>query len=356
MAVVLVVIVLIARAVQTDEWAITPGQSRPVGPLISIGNHRSIDRRSIYMTDVYLTQLSAWQLFVDWVHPEHVELLNTTELTGGSTPVSQLTDQAYLEMYDSQAAAKVAALRALGYRVVGTPSGARVFGVLTHAPALGILQVGDDITRADGKPVSSSCGLIRALHGVQPGSVVDLRVSPARISSTGTFRFGRPKVVAVRSTAVPAGLSDPGCGAPTAWLGIQIEDAVDWRYPLPINIDTSDIGGPSAGLAMTLGIIDELSSRAITGTLRVAATGTMSPDGAVGDVGGVAEKTIAVERAGATVFFVPVQERKVAQNAASGSLRVFAVSSLAQALTDLRRLGGAAPMPIGGTAVSHATS
>ena len=67
-----------------------------------------------------------------------------------------------------------------------------------------------------------------------------------------------------------------------------------------MTVHTQNIGGPSAGLAMTLGIIDKLSSGRLTGHRIIAATGTIDQNGNVGDVGGVAEKTIAVERAGAT--------------------------------------------------------
>ena len=60
--------------------------------------------------------------------------------------------------------------------------------------------------------------------------------------------------------------------------------------------------------------------------------GTIAPDGAVGDVGGVPQKTIAVERAGATVFFVPPQEYKAALSKDTSQLHVYAVSTLDQAL------------------------
>ena len=109
----------------------------------------------------------------------------------------------------------------------------------------------------------------------------------------------------------PKGLVDTGCGAPfkpTAYLGIDPQTQQDWHFPVKVTVHTQDIGGPSAGLAMTLGIIDKLSSGRLTGNRIVAATGTIDQNGNVGDVGGVAEKTIAVERAGATVFFVPSVE------------------------------------------------
>jgi PDZ domain-containing protein len=94
---------------------------------------------------------------------------------------------------------------------------------------------------------------------------------------------------------------------------------------------------------MTLGIIDKLSGGRLTGRRIVAATGTIDPQGDVGDVGGVPQKTIAVERAGATVFFVPPQEYKAAMSKDIPQLHVYAVSTLDQALRILERLGGTAP-------------
>ncbi len=108
-------------------------------------------------------------------------------------------------------------------------------------------------------------------------------------------------------------------------------------------MNTADIGGPSAGLAMALGIMDKLSGGHLTGNRIVAATGTIDPAGNVGDVGGVAEKTIAVERAGATVFFVPPQELAAAKSKDTSQLHVYAVSTLDQALRILKSLGGTLP-------------
>ena len=146
----------------------------------------------------------------------------------------------------------------------------------------------------------------------------------------------------------PKGLVDTGCGAPTkptAYLGIVPRRArnMDWHFPVKVTVHTQNIGGPSAGLAMTLGIIDKLSSGRLTGDRIVAATGTIDQHGNVGDVGGVAEKTIAVEGAGATVFFVPAVELKTAESKASPQLHVYAVSNLDQVLRILKRLGGNVP-------------
>ena len=109
---------------------------------------------------------------------------------------------------------------------------------------------------------------------------------------------------------------------------------------------------------MTLGVMDTLSSVSVTGATKVAATGTISPDGQVGAVGGVPEKTIAVENAGATVFIVPLQGGNYAQavKAASPSLHVVGVRTLDQALAAIERYGGHQPVPITDPSSGGATS
>jgi PDZ domain-containing protein len=127
------------------------------------------------------------------------------------------------------------------------------------------------------------------------------------------------------------------------YLGVSLETQQAWHFPVNVRVRIPDVGGPSAGLSMTLGIIDKLSGGHLTGNRVVAATGTIDPEGDVGDVGGVAQKTIAVERAGATVFFVPPQEYQAAMSKDTPQLHVYAVSSLDQALRILKRLGGTVP-------------
>ena len=126
-------------------------------------------------------------------------------------------------------------------------------------------------------------------------------------------------------------------------LGIDSEDQVDYTYPFPVKIDVTNIGGPSAGLAMTLGVIDALTNGSVTGGHTVAATGTIDAQGDVGDVGGVAQKTVAVENAGATIFLVPPQEYKAALSKVRPGLHVYAVSTLDQALAVLEAHGGKVP-------------
>ena len=80
----------------------------------------------------------------------------------------------------------------------------------------------------------------------------------------------------------------------------------DEQLPFEVDIDTGRVGGPSAGLAFTLAIIDVLSEGELTNGLSIVATGTIDRDGNVGPVGGIHQKTVAAEQAGADVFLVPL--------------------------------------------------
>jgi PDZ domain-containing protein len=123
-------------------------------------------------------------------------------------------------------------------------------------------------------------------------------------------------------------------------MGVQLMTHAQYQLPFPITINSEGIGGPSAGLAYTLGIIQALTPDNLTGGKKVSATGTIDPAGHVGDVGGVAQKTVAVRNSGATLFLVPPPEYKAAVQHAGSHLRVVAVSSLDQALAALGNNGG----------------
>jgi len=180
-----------------------------------------------------------------------------------------------------------------------------------------------------------------------PGRPVALKVEHAHITADGTITYARPQLVESPTSAVPPNAGTTGCAgheSATVWLGIGLENAFQWHFPVSVSINTANIGGPSAGLAMTLGIMDSLSKTSITGDLKIAATGEIDPNGNVFAVGGLPQKTIAVENAGATVFLVPPGSNYTdARSAASGGLKVIKVATLQQALAAIERLSGAAP-------------
>lgn len=349
-AIVLLVLVVVASRIDLNYYAITPGHAQPVGPLVKVppGRAHRIDG-PILLTDVYETRVSLLDYLPDKLDGD-AQVLPSSEVLGPYTPPGQLTAEGYLEMSQAQAAAKAAAFTRLGYHVPERDVGTLIFGVVPGSPASAVLKVGQIVTAVDGTPTPGVCAFVGALDDFGPGHTVRLSVEQSTVTTQAVLKPGRTVVESLRLARRPASVgpaTPTGCpGAPKAsngFLGVQIETQQDFTYPFPVSVDTSDIGGPSAGLAMTLSIIDKLSNGHVTGGRTVAATGTIDAQGVVGAVGGVAEKTIAVERAGATVFLVPPLEYATAQSKDIPSLHIYKVSTLDQALSILRGLGGHVP-------------
>ncbi|MCX4685766.1 hypothetical protein OG401_15870 [Kitasatospora purpeofusca] len=133
--------------------------------------------------------------------------------------------------------------------------------------------------------------------------------------------------------------------ATTAALGyLQLSPA-----QVKVKVDLGDIGGPSAGQMLALGIVDKLRGDGqggdLTGGLTVAGTGTIDDQGVIGPVGGVPLKTQAASRDGATVFLVPKDECSDAKVNLPAGLRLVPVGTLGESVSALEalRTGGAVP-------------
>ena len=335
----------------TGQYAITPGDATSVTPLVSVrGVSTNPHPDTIMLTDVYLTALNGWQ-WITMHFSSHVQFLPGSALVPPGVSTSELNNQGYLEMRDAKLAAEVEAFRTLGWSVGATPAGTIVNGVVTHSPASKAgLVVGDNVVGFDHRPVRTSCQLVRDVHLIAPGTAVRLLVRRVSFSSAGVLSWRRATEITLMTGRPLNGAAVGGCagvsGPDHSWLGVSLEDNFRYALPARVSIDTASIGGPSAGLAMTLALINDLSHGSLTGHHIIAATGTMSVGGAVGDVGGVAEKTVAVQRAGARYFIVPQVEVATARTAASPGLTVLGVTTLHQALADLRAIGGVVPRPL----------
>ncbi|MHA6760315.1 S16 family serine protease [Streptacidiphilus sp. PAMC 29251] len=114
-----------------------------------------------------------------------------------------------------------------------------------------------------------------------------------------------------------------------------------------VSISLADVGGPSAGLMFTLGIIDELAGNGsgqtgaagdLTNGATIAGTGEIDASGRVSQVGGVALKTKAARRDGATVFLLPRAECGAGRSGLPAGLRLIPVDTLDQAVKALATL------------------
>ena len=326
------VAVIVASRVDLNYYAVQPGTAVSVQRFITVppGKGHPV-KHPVLLTDVEIGRVTALSyLFYKLQSDTTFDPLES--ITGG-TPPSEYSAQGDLEMSQAEAAAKTAALLRLGYQVTATPAGAVVFATYPASPAWGLLKVGDVITAVDGTPISNKTDFQSMLHSHHSGQTVSLSVRK------GGAGAAKPVSVTLKTTVV-----DLGAGEKVKVdLGVQVEDQVDYTYPFAVTIAVANIGGPSAGLAMTLGVIDELSGGSLTGGKTVAATGTIDAQGAVGDVGGVPQKTVAVENAGASIFLVPPQEYQAAKSKDRPGLQIYPVATLDQALAVLAAHGGTVP-------------
>jgi PDZ domain-containing protein len=299
------------------------------GPLITIkGTPTAQPSGKIYLVTVGEyggpgKNLSAAEVLTGWWNKTDA-VLPTNLLYPPSETSSQVQQQDTFAMQDSQQQAKVAALRYLGRPL--TP-GVDVAQVQSDSAATGKLKVEDVLVGVDGTSVPNVDALLALLKQHKVGDTITLHVN----------RSGQ-------SLDVPVTLQPPRPGSSTPSIGIGVNDS--YAIPFEIDIDLNDVGGPSAGMAFALGIIDKLTDGNLTGGKTVAGTGTIDADGNVGAIGGVQQKMAAARKAGAGVFLLPKANCGEAVPATPHGLRLVPVTTLSGAVSALKAIrAGAGDMP-----------
>jgi PDZ domain-containing protein len=248
-----------------------------------------------------------WQAVSSWfdktqtVYPHQLECPPDQS----AASVQQQNEQ---QMSQSQSDAVTAALFQLG--ATPTSQHVSVGAVMSGTPAAKQLQPADVITAVSGTPVSTVAQLRAALATHAVGVPIQLTITRADKSRTVTI------------TTVAGADNKPV-------LGIQADRVATFPgVHVSIGIDPAIVGGPSAGTALALGIIDKLTPGGLTGGRTIAGTGTVDGYGVVGPIGGIQQKIAAAVRAGATVFFAPASECSDAKGAAPSSLTLIKVDTL----------------------------
>ncbi len=316
--------------VPSGEYLLLPDEAKPVEPLVAIESEdegegegeATVDPADsgIYMVDILVRKANLLERLFPGLH-EGATLVPADVLNPVGVSEQQRRQSSRLDMTRSQQIAATVALRALGYEVDAVPVGAEISLVLPDSPAARAeLQPGDVIVRARDRDVRTPQDLRDALADLEPGAEVTLTVE-------------REGETTVHTVATEAAEDDPD----RAVIGVLVQQAADIDLPVEIEIDAGSIGGPSAGLAFALHIVDELGSDVDRGRT-VVATGEILLDGSIGAIGGIRQKVIGARRAEADVFVVPGDNAEEARKYADG-LRVVPVETFAEALSAL----GAAP-------------
>ncbi len=215
---------------------------------------------------------------------------------------------------DSEANAKAAALRYLGY-----PTTLVAGQVVPGGAASGKVAVGDRLLALDGQQLPNSKRAIDLLTPSHPGQLVHLR-----------FQHGADPPQEVTLTL------GKGAQAGRGYLGIGLSEKPE--VPFTVTITLPDVGGPSAGLMFALAIVDKLTPGALAGNTFVAGTGEITPEGQVGPIGGISLKMLRAREAGATVFLVPAENCIEAAQRAPEGLELARVATLTDAVHALEEI------------------
>jgi PDZ domain-containing protein len=290
--------------------------AHPADPLVTVpGEKRSHKVGPIYFVDVRERQARLLERLVPFTRADGSSIVPAPP---NSSSIEQQIGQQ--DMNESQKVAAVVALDRLGYKARARSGGVIVVLVQKDAPAADVLRTGDVIVSADGRKVTSILGLRAILARHRPGESVRI----------GFRRGARREDAAIRTIADP---EDPK----RTIVGFTPREALEVTLPVQVKIDAGGVGGPSAGLAFALDILQELGRNVARGH-KVAATGELALDGTVLPIGGAKQKTLGVREAGVDVFLVPAGDNAREARRYADGLRVIPVKNFQQALRALATL------------------
>jgi Lon-like protease len=315
---VVVLAAIVLWLVPSNDYILLPDPAHPVAPLVRVqGAHPAKGPGGIYFVDVFERRASEFESLFPFIRSGATLVPASLIVPPGSND-KQVRRADLREMSISQRVAAAVALRRLGYHVVAVPDGVIVDQLLSGTHAVGKLQPSDVIVAVNGRKTLTLQSLRHALAHVRPGAFITLGVE------RGTTKLK----IRVQTTAE----------GKRAIIGFQAGQAADIKLPLRVRIDAGNVGGPSAGLAFALQVLEALGTKVDHG-YRVAATGTIALDGSVGAIGGIKQKTYGAREAKADVFLVPVAQRNAADaRRYAHGLRIIPVTSFGQALRALAAL------------------
>ncbi|MDD2818109.1 MAG: PDZ domain-containing protein [Candidatus Nanopelagicales bacterium] len=256
----------------------------------------------------FVTAIASWFNADDAVVPR--ELVYPDDVSGDDVKSQQAA------MFSSSETDAISA--AMNYLDEPTSQKIIVAGVGGDAPATGKLEPGDVILAVNGVAITDT-KQVSTLIQAQP------------VGTTFTFtveRDGKTQDVQVTSAVNPQDNKTP-------YIGISVGVVNVPNFDVKFNVD--GVGGPSAGLMLSIGLIDKLTPGDLAQGKDIAGTGTITPEGAVGSIGGIRQKLAGAKKAGAQLFLVPAGNCAEAQGHIPDGLAVTPVKTLTDGMNAVEK-------------------
>lgn len=322
----LVILIFAAFFIKSPYVILAPGDPQNIlGSAIKIsGTNTYPTTGKLSVTSVMVTDpdsyMTGFDVLYAWVSKDQavlprVDIYPEDESTEESMRIGAQ------EMADSQVNATAAALKYLGYELT---SKLIIGQVNKQTNAYPVLKVGDEVLTVDNIKYGSQSDIADALDKKKPGQNVSVKVLRSNYQ--------------IIEKQIKLSARDDG----SAFIGIGIRTEFD--FPFKVEIKLKETGGPSGGLIFALGIIDKLTAQDLVRSRNIAGTGTISTDGRVGPIGGIAEKIIGAEKAGVQIFFTPVENcsdlvnvDQILKNQGPSGMKIVPVATLSEAVSILNK-------------------
>lgn len=283
---ILILVLLAANFVPLNNWFIEmPGSAEPLAQYVKVDGKRDTAKGSFSLTTVGIAQATAMQLLLSKTRP-YEDIVSRNDVMGGEDNATfDRVQQYYMTSAINNAIA--VAYKAAHEQYTIHYLGIYVLAVESKSAFAGKLQVGDTITKVNGRHFNASTGYINYIRQHKVGDTVTLtytRGSKTLTASSKLYRLAQTK--------------KPG-------IGITLTDRTKVTTKIPVSANVAQIGGPSAGLMFSLQIYDQLTGSKLRQGRHIAGTGEIAPDGTVGQIGGPEKKVYIAAKEGATIFFAP---------------------------------------------------
>jgi Lon-like protease len=263
-----------------------PGIAKELSPIIQVENGEE-GKGSFMLTTVRMGRANIYS-YVEAKLFDYVELYPVEAILHKTETQDEYNARQLHAMAGSKLNAIEVAYKKAGYPVEYEYKGVYVVQVVPDMPAEGKLRAGDRIIMIDGQKFDSSENFIEYVGKKKADEQIELTLK----------RNGKTKTVMV--TVKPFKEDPKKIG-----IGISLVDDKDISVNPNVTVKTDEIGGPSAGLMFALEIFDQLMEEDFTKGYQVAGTGTIDSKGVVGPIGGIDQKIVAADKAGAEIFFAP---------------------------------------------------
>lgn len=289
-------------------------------PVIDISGEKTfrttgtLDMLTVYVDGSPQSRLSWIEVAGSWFDPSRAAVPLDELFPGGETQ-HQSDAESALDMTNSQQDATAAALSALK---IDYTTSVQVAQVIKNTPAAGKLKAGDVLLTANGEKVTG------------------LTMLQQTIIANGT---DRPVTLGIRRSGKQQTLEiTPVINAQSKKPAIGVYTGSSYTFPFDVKIQLQDVGGPSAGMMLALGIYDKLTPGALAGSAHIAGTGTIDPSGAVGAIGGIRQKMYGARDDGAGWFLAPASNCNEVTGHIPGGLTVVSVKTLDNALAAVKAI------------------